>query len=619
MTTRVCFASLAPFLEAGVLTPLDAAFADAVVRLAGHGAAEAWTPVRWLAAAMAARAPRHGHVCVSLTALAHLVRDERPDTPTSAPLPWPTAPEVLRALTDSPLIAPGGPLVLRGDGLSLARYDHFEAQLAAAVSARLAPVSPPEPARLAASLERLWGPGGTSAGDLEQKRAAARAVSQRFAVIVGGPGTGKTTTVVRILALLLEQWPTLRIGLLAPTGKAAARLSESVRGALGRPEAEAIAPEIRASMPLVASTIHRALGIRPDDPSKARHHREHPLPFDALVVDEASMIPLALMTRLLDAVPEGARVILLGDQHQLASVEAGAVLADLCGPEGAPDWPLAPAIARLSHSRRFRDDGGIGQLARAVKAGDAAAVEAVLHAPQPEIAAPFPRPVLSWLRASSPQRLFDALCVMGVEHAVRCLRPGPPPAGVLARADEVRLLCAHRRGLLGVERLNAEIGQAVARRFGVRFAPRIWGGLPFLVTENDNELGVFNGDTGVFLPDPAYDGRLRAFLPQAGSPEQPRSLDVSRLPAWEPVFAMTIHKSQGSEFGHAIVVLPEAVSPIVTRELVYTGITRARDSVTLAAETAVLRAGIAERVVRATGLSDRFGTMTPSPSGAPDR
>lgn len=617
MTTPSCFAALAPWLEAGVLTPLDVAFAEAAVRLAGHDAAAPDAPALWLAAAMAARAPRHGHVCVSSADLAGGVRTERSEATPFAALPWPAASTLRHALAGSPLVAAGGPLVLRGDTLYLARYDRFEARLADAVCARLEPAPPPDPALLAASLDRLWGPGGTTPGNAEQKAAAARAATQGFAVIVGGPGTGKTTTVVRILALLLEQWPALRVGLLAPTGKAAARLTESVRSALGDPKAAAIAPDIQAKMPCEASTIHRALGLRPDDPSRARHHRENPLPFDAVVVDEASMIPLALMTRLLDAVAVGARVVLLGDQHQLASVEAGAVLADLCGPEDAPDWPLAPAIARLTASYRFQDDGGIGRLARAVKAGDAEAVEAALRAPQALVTVPFERPVLSWLRTPSPAALFDALCAEGVEHAVRCLRPGPAPTQILGQANQVRLLCAHRRGLLGVERLNEAIGQAVAAAFGVRGAARIWGGLPFLVTENDNEQGIFNGDTGVFLPDPALDGRLRAFLPQAGEPGRPRSIDAQRLPAWEPVFAMTIHKSQGSEFGHAVVVLPEAVSPIVTRELVYTGLTRARDSVTLAAEPAVLRAGVAERVVRATGLAERFRTATLSRE--PDR
>ncbi len=610
-----CFETLAPFLAAAVLTPLDVAFAETVVRLAGHPAASADNPARWLAAALASRAPRHGHVCVELDHAAAAIRAED-DAPTG-PLPWPSGEAFRAALADSPLVGPGGPLVLRGARLYLARYEQFEARLAAAVTARLAPVHPPDPVRLAASLERLWDGGQAAPGDADQKRAAERAVSQRFAVIVGGPGTGKTTTVVRILALLLEQWPDLRIGLLAPTGKAAARMSESVRSTLAGPAGAAIEPALRERMPTQASTIHRALGLRPDDPSRSRHHRENPLPFDALVVDEASMIPLALMTRLLEAVAAGARIVLLGDQYQLASVEAGAVLADLCGPEEATDWPLAPAIARLTRSHRFTDDGGIGQLARAVKAGDAAAVQAVLEAPQPHLTEPFDRPVLEWLRASSPARLFDSLCALGVGHAARCLRPGDTPAEILARAEQVRLLCAHRRGLLGVERLNAAIGQGVAAAFGVRGAPRIWGGLPFLVTRNDNELGIYNGDTGVFLPDPDHEHRLRAFLPQPGAPKAPRSLDVHRLPSWEPVFAMTIHKSQGSEFVHAVVVLPEAVSPIVTRELVYTGLTRARTSVTLAAEPAVLRAGIGERVVRATGLTDRF--RPPSVPGEPDR
>lgn len=596
--------TLRSFQAAGVLTALDVAFAGTLDRLArGLGATptEAEAGAVALAAALSARAPRHGHVCVDLADLAAGIRLEE-DTPS---LPWPEADLVRAALAASPLTGPGGPLVLAGDTLYLARYADLESKLAAAILGRLSPM-PVNEARVQEDIERLWPAARRSEGDADQIAAACTALGNRFAVIVGGPGTGKTTTVVRILAMMLRQAPAegLRIALLAPTGKAAARMVESILDSLQRGGEAAFPAEIALAIPRVATTIHRALGVRPDNPAVTKHHRENPLPHDVVVVDEASMIPLALMARLMDAIRPDARVLLLGDQHQLASVEAGAVLADVCGPvlEPGDTRPMARAVARLNVSRRFHDHSGIGELARAVNRGDTAAAAALTR---PDAG----RPDVAVIAAERPERALAALRPLCVQ-AYRPIVGERDPAKALEAMDDFRVLCAHRRGALGVERLNADIRAWLAAERIVRPQGAVWRGLPFLVTENDNDLGVYNGDTGIFLDDPAL-GELRAFLPGGGA--GPRSLSVNRLPAWEPVFAMTIHKSQGSEVAHAVVVLPERLSPIVTRELVYTGLTRAKARLTLVATPDILTHAITQRVTRASGLRARLWSEPEAP------
>jgi exodeoxyribonuclease V alpha subunit len=596
--------TLRSFQAAGVLTALDVAFAGTLDRLArGLGATptEPEAGAVALAAALSARAPRHGHVCVDLADLSAGIRHEE-DTPS---LPWPDADLVRAALAASPLTGPGGPLVLAGDTLYLARYADLESKLAAAILGRLSPM-PVDEARVQEDIERLWPAAQRSDGDADQIAAARTALGNRFAVIVGGPGTGKTTTVVRILAMMLRQAPAegLRIALLAPTGKAAARMVESILDSLQRGGEAAFPAEIALAIPRVATTIHRALGVRPDNPAVTKHHRENPLPHDVVVVDEASMIPLALMARLMDAIRPDARVLLLGDQHQLASVEAGAVLADVCGPvlEPGDTRPMARAVARLNVSRRFHDHSGIGELARAVNRGDTAAAAALTR---PDAG----RPDVAVIAAERPERALAALRPLCVQ-AYRPIVGERDPAKALKAMDDFRVLCAHRRGALGVERLNADIRAWLAAERIVRPQGAVWRGLPFLVTENDNDLGVYNGDTGIFLDDPAL-GELRAFLPGGGA--GPRSLSVNRLPAWEPVFAMTIHKSQGSEVAHAVVVLPERLSPIVTRELVYTGLTRAKARLTLVATPDILTHAITQRVTRASGLRARLWSEPEAP------
>ena len=440
---------------------------------------------------------------------------------------------------------------------------------------------------------------------------------RRLCVISGGPGTGKTTTVVRILALLLGQRADLRIALAAPTGKAAARMEEAVRAAKARTP---LADAVRERIPDEASTLHRLLGARPGR-ARFRHDAERPLPLDALVVDEASMIDLALMAKLVAALPPRARLVVLGDRDQLASVEAGAVLGDLCGdvpgfsdgfrrhveritgdrlPAGhASASPLADAVVLLTRSHRFAAGSAIGRLAAAVNRGDAATVQAVLGDARSE--------GLGWRKGESATA-HAAGAVAAYAPYLAQVQSGAALADAFAAFRRFRVLCAHRRGPWGVETMNRLVEEELRRRMLVEAGTAWYLGRPVLVTQNDYALGLYNGDVGLAVPDPDEDGRLRvAFEVEGGGV---RLLMPSRLPAHEPVWAMTVHKSQGSEFDRVLLVLPDEDSPLMTRELVYTAITRARDGVEIAGDDTILLAAVERRLVRSSGLRDALWDPT---------
>lgn len=482
------------------------------------------------------------------------------------------------------------PLVLdAGHRLYLRKYFVFEQQVARDLLARAVE----SPLADAAAIERALDAQFPAAGHDPRQRAAAQiALRRRLAVITGGPGTGKTTTVTRILAAMLDIGAAAhpRIRLAAPTGKAAARLGESIRTAKAKLLAAGGDAAAIARIPEDAQTLHRLLGTRPDT-RKPRHGADNPLALDVLVIDEASMIDLPLMARTLAALPTTARLVLLGDSHQLASVEAGAVLGDIChGLDLANSAsPLAPGLAQLLTSHRFRDDSGIGALARAVNAGDSARALAIgdsdaaiaLHAGDD-----------SELAGVAITAWRDALTAPDIVTAAR-------------RFDGFRVLCALRDGPRGVAAVNARIEQVLAdaglidsttQRDGNRF----YRGRPLLVTENDYGIALFNGDVGLVWPD--EDGVLRACFVDADGGV--RRLPLARLPAHETCYAMTVHKSQGSEFGQVVLVLPETDSPVLTRELVYTGITRAKSAVTVWAPPALLATAIARQVQRSSGLRD---------------
>ncbi|MEO7724839.1 MAG: exodeoxyribonuclease V subunit alpha [Chthoniobacterales bacterium] len=534
---------------------LDRQFGDFLQRLAGGTAAE----VR-LVAMSASRARAQGHICIPLGEIAGATTARR-------------AASLRKILRASGVVGEPGdftPLILdQEDRLYLRRYWEYEQQLAAAL------------------LQRTGTPQPGSLGDDSdpQEAAAARAVTNKFTVITGGPGTGKTWTVMKILTRLLAQpdGGSLRFALAAPTGKAAARLTESVRA-------------VRQN--LEATTIHRLLGYLPGSPS-FRYHAEHPLTADVVIVDEASMVDLALMAKLVAAVRPDARLILLGDRDQLASVEAGSVLADVCAAaeSAAPGEPLNGAVVELRQNYRFAESGGIFRVSDAVNAGNAdAAIAALQDEPAVET---------HWRSLPSATKLVGALREKVIAAFRPCLETNDP-LEALTRLQHFRILGAVRHGPFGVENLNDVVEEILASASLVAPQHTFYRGLPLTVTQNDYNLGLFNGDSGIILPDPEGDGELRAFFLSADG--RLRRFLPSRLPQHETAFAMTVHKSQGSEFSEILLLLPESDSQLLTRELLYTALTRARDKVEVWATEPVLKAAIARRVTRVSGLQDALRT-----------
>ncbi len=584
-----------------------------------------------LAAALVSRTTGEGHVCLDLCAAAGRA-------PFGDSVPGLQAPELEQwreALRASGVVgAPGesAPLVLDSrDRLYLARYWHFEHDLAAALRERASGwAAGVDRVRLAADLRRLFP--ARAEGQVDgQAVAAALAVLRRLTVISGGPGTGKTRTVAAILALAAGQAAGRppRVALAAPTGKAAARLAESVRRAkqdLPLSEAE------RAALPEEATTLHRLLGARPGRPG-FRHDAGSPLHLDLLVVDEASMVDLPLLARTVAALPGEARLVLLGDRDQLASVEAGAVLGDVCGRGGhpgyspelaqtlaevlgvgagqvpssaAPGRPVADALIFLRRSYRFGPESGIGALAARVNAGDTAGVLALLSAVRAQDGREPPglrhRTVGEGERAAQVERL--------VVPRLRGVLEAPGPAEALATLGSFRVLCALREGPWGVGAFNELVERALRRAGLVPRDREAYRGRPVMVTRNDYATGLFNGDVGVFWPDTAAGGALRVFFPAPGGGL--RALLPARLPAHETVYAMTVHKSQGSEFDEVLLVLPERVSPVLTRELLYTAVTRARAGVEIWGPEATVAAAVGARVERASGLRDALWGDAPA-------
>ena len=514
-----------------------------------------------LAVALVVRALRNGSVCVDMRSVEQQVGVED--------LPWPNVDAWLTAVRASPLARTPPALRVDGNLLYLDRYWLEEHQVCNDV---LRMVSA-KPKQITGDLDRLF-----PKGFEEQRSAAEVALSQGLTVLTGGPGTGKTTTVARLLALLVEG-SRLRIALAAPTGKAAARLQEAVQL-----EIEKLDPADREALAgLQATTLHRLLGTRPDTSARFRHNRGNRLPHDVIVVDEASMASLPMVARLLEAVRPDARLILVGDPDQLPSVEAGAVLADLVDGLGEK------RIATLKTSHRFGES--IGELASAIRSGGADSAIEVLRTGGEDI---------EWIETDQPaQHLRKVL----LPHALR-LRE----AAILGNAEEAlrtlanhRLLCAHRRGPFGVRYWNRQVEQWLVEATGEPIWSAWYVGRPVLVTANDYGLGLYNGDTGVAV---VRDGALRAVI--AGSGRQ--DFATSRLSDVDTMHAMTIHKSQGSQAEEVTVLLPPDDSRLLSRELLYTAVTRAKSHIRLIGPETSVRAAIARRVVRASGLVQRFGT-----------
>jgi exodeoxyribonuclease V alpha subunit len=580
---------LAQFNAAGVLTAADVHVASTLGRLGGET-----DEVVLLAAALVVRSTRQGSVVLDLATAAETTSQDSEESaapPAAVPLPWPEPTDWVSRCARSPLTAggedpPGRPLRLVGASLWLDRYFGQERDVADGLLHRATDEPPPfDATRLAASLDRLF----RAATDADQRAAAAQAVRSRLAVIVGGPGTGKTTTVARLLALLHDQpGPPPRVALAAPTGKAAARLTEAVRGAVATFPAD---DRTRIGEP-TATTVHRLLGFRPGSRSRFKHDRDNRLPHDVVIVDETSMVSLTLMARLIEAVRPTARLVLVGDSDQLASVEAGAVLADLTAdPESSV---LGPHVVRLARTRRFSEQGEIAALAAAVRRGDTATALTALRAGGDAVEfvevpddADLPDAALAALRAD----------VLRTGAAMLRAATAGDGAGALAAADAHRVLCAHRLGPRGVRHWTGRVHGWLTDA-GLIGAHRV--GEPLLITENDADLALFNGDTGVLVATP--DGPLVAFR-RGGAV---RLVPLGRLPAHRPVHAMTVHRAQGSEFGRVSVLLPAAASPLATRQTLYTAITRATEAVRLIGSAEAVARAVAHPAARASGLAARL-------------
>lgn len=630
-------------------TPLDRRFADFICRLAGT---ESPRLLRLLSS-LVSSAVSNGHVCLHLAAIAgkRVVVDGAEEL-------LPPLEQLRQALAATGVAGEPGafmPLVIDSVGrLYLHRYWQYERDLAEAVTARADASCAVDERLLEDGLARLFPPRGGDGVDW-QKVAAVAALRKRFCVISGGPGTGKTSTVVKIIALLAEQEgeSPLRIALAAPTGKAAARLRESV---YALKETLACSDSVRALIPEGVSTLHRLLGARGTS-VRFRHSAENLLPWDAVIVDEASMVALPLMAKLTAALRPRARLILLGDRDQLASVEAGAVLGDICGrgrserfsssfadllarvageqlppdliegerlPRSRLPTPRSPvprhesrdtvhepifpgpqspvpgpsltdSLVILKRNYRFGADSVIGAAARETNAGEGGQALGLL------------RERGWWSDVPPAGQLKGALegrVVAGFEAYLRA----ESPEEALRRFDDFRVLCALRQGPWGVVAVNTLIEEILAGHSLIERSDRWYRGRPVMVTVNDAAQRLFNGDVGIVIADSGADGSPRVCFPR---PEGGvRTVSPLRLPPHETVFAMTVHKSQGSEFDRVLLLLPPHETAPLTRELIYTGLTRARREAELWGDASVFLQAVSRRTERDSGLEDLLWPIT---------
>lgn len=597
---------LKDFQEKGILSSLDLHFARFLERLSGRP-----SPELVVAAALVSASTREGHICLDLS------------TPNGMPLSLPFSEKSAwwKRLGESDVVGYPGeykPLILDERArLYVFRYWDYQAKLANFIRSRIRAVDESlDRTLLKQGLSRLFP--AQSDDDMDwQKVAVLTALIQRFTVISGGPGTGKTTTVAKILALLLESRDAekLRIGLVSPTGKGASRLEEAIRKAKRTLDCD---DRIRDAIPEEASTIHRLLGTIAGSPY-FRYHENNKLPLDALIVDEASMVDLPLMSKLVQALPMQCRLILLGDKDQLASVEAGAMLADICdagqslafsksfshevqtlsgykmesekGNEDAPS--MRDCIVYLTKSYRFKGESGIAALSRAVNDGDGEAALSIIQHKGPED--------IAW-RDLRPLHERTGVIKGAVIQGFRSLLKARDPFEVFERFDDFKILCGLREGPYGVNAVNTMVEKILREEHLIKADGQWYPGRPVLITTNDYSLRLFNGDMGIALPDPGAGGELRVFF--QGPDGKLRKFHPLRLPEHETTYAVTVHKSQGSEFDEVLLILPDRDSPVLSRELVYTAITRARERVEIWGNPDVLRNAVARRTVRASGLKD---------------
>lgn len=591
--------------EQGEIRLLDLHLGLFLEKQAGQGGKQA-NPELLLAAILASAAAGSGHVCWPLA--------ERESLPFSLPTAFlPEPQQWRRSLLRSGVVGQPGetaPLILdQQNRLYLHRFHAAEELIARELLRRAKETSMADPQAARPLLSRLF-PHSADSPDLQQT-AAAMALLKPLLVISGGPGTGKTYTVARLLALLqaMHTGPRpLRMALAAPTGKAAARLEESIRAAR-----HALPDELGRHVPEQAQTLHRLLGARPNTEA-FRHNRDNPLDLDLVAVDEASMIDMMLMAALLEALPPSARLILLGDRSQLASVEAGSLFADLCG-SGEPAWSeqicgklsqltgaehrpaarqgglLDDSCILLRTGRRFHAGSGIGSLAAAVNSGAPEQAAAVLAADFADLEAEHctGREREAWLRGQILRGFQGMAGAKSLEDA-------------FAAMERFRLLCAVHKGPNGTEAVN-RLAAEVLRRAGLISRDAEWHqGRPVIILRNHYDLKLFNGDTGLLWPD--RERRLKAWFRRSDHSLHP--VTPALLPEHETAYAVTVHKAQGSEFEQVLLLLPEEESRVLSRELLYTGITRAKSKLILCADHETLATAVRFRTRRHSGLQEKL-------------
>jgi exodeoxyribonuclease V alpha subunit len=606
--------------QEGLLTEIDLHFSRFMSSLSGDD-----DPDFCLAAALVSRACGKGDVCLDLSSVAGinlLAEQNGPATYVGPSL------QAWRSKLESNSVVgkPGEklPLILDGqDRLYLYRYWNYEKQLADCIQERLGQ----SPADidinlLKDGLNRLF-PEKSRDGINWQRVASLTALFKNICIISGGPGSGKTFTVAKILALLAEQYTSNRfkIFLAAPTGKAAARLAESIIKSKARLNCS---DTVIHAIPQDVLTIHRMLGVRRGS-AGSRFNLENPLAADAVIIDEASMVDLALMSKLAQALPPSAKLVLIGDKDQLASVEAGAVLGDICDRDNRHGFSedygkhihaltgdnisrsvdtcdhgagLNDCIVTLTGSYRFGPLGDIGELSLSVNRGDARqALDLLKNSTKPSI---------SWVDTQSAHDLYRLIRDELTDDYLEYLEAGDP-GRALDLFNRFKFLCALRIGPFGVQAVNRVIEQILIQKERIRpdrFSDNPWyRGRPVLITNNDYTLGLFNGDIGITLPDTSSGGdQLYVFFP--GDAGECRRFPPFLLPAHETVYALTVHKSQGSEFENVILILPDRESPVLTRELVYTAITRARKTIKVTGDEKIVLSSISRKIERTSGLRD---------------
>jgi exodeoxyribonuclease V alpha subunit len=621
-----------------------------------------------LALALAVRAPRHGHICIDLAQMDTFAWQPESPREESAlePLPWPDKNAWIAKVAASPLVRGAGqdrvtPFVLDGTILYSDRYFTYQSRLAQALRARAMQTQPiRDSVGLRRGLEALFRSGAGEAFD-RQRLGAAMALLGGLTVISGGPGTGKTHTIRAVLALAWAQWavdhdpqrdgPGPLVALAAPTGKAAARMREALGAGL-----EAFVQQTGSLLPkrrnpeqlqvfmesLQPCTIHRLLGYNPERPTRFRHDAQWPLAHEMVIIDESSMVDLALMTKLVDAVSPQARLVLLGDRYQLASVEAGTVLADICGPstvkrmgisedrvgelatysgidvaeqpflERKGERGIQDAIVLFEKNWRFDPSSGMGSFAKACLD------ELVEPSQVADILMKFCDSEVAEQASSASKAIPETIrkvIVEGYRPYLERLLAGPKGneslaafhAAVLELFGSFRILCAHRDGRWGVTGMNREVIRLLEESSEQtplqRFDPSrvYWVGRPVMILRNDAIVQRFNGDVGIVVKDEK--GKTTVVFPEVGGVSY---IAPSRLPEHQTVFAMTIHKSQGSEFDHCLVVLPDRDSRILTKELVYTAVTRAKHTITMMAQRQVLVEALGRTIRRASGLEAKL-------------